>query len=164
MRASAPLRRVPLYLEDVVEDCAKSVRSLAASRGISIRLLLQQDCTFFGDETRLHRLVMNLLDNAIKYSAAGAEVTLRLVGDSEMYRLEVEDTGMGIPPDVQPHVFERFVRADPARSHADAEASGAGLGLSISRWIAEAHRGRLELVRSSPGGTTFRLTLPRVNG
>lgn len=160
----APLRRAPLYLEDVVEECARAVRALASSRGISIRLLLQPDSTFFGDEALLHRLVMNLLDNAIKYSPAGAAVTLRLVGDVEMYRLDVEDTGPGIPPAVQPHVFERFIRADQARSHTDAAVSGAGLGLAIARWIAEAHRGRLELVSSSSRGTTFRLTLPRASG
>lgn len=159
----APLRRAPLYLEDVVEECARALRSLAANRGIIVELQLQPDLTFVGDDALLHRLVTNLLDNAIKYSPAGTVVTLRLEGDEAAYHLEVEDTGPGIPAAVQPHVFERFVRADPARSHADTEVTGAGLGLSIARWIAEAHFGALELVRSSPAGTTFRLSLPRAD-
>lgn len=115
-----------------------------------------------GDEELLYRLVLNLLDNAIKYSGAGNTVTVRLGTDAAGFRMEVEDTGPGIPREVQPHIFERFVRASDARTHdGESVTSGAGLGLAIARWIAEAHGGRLELDRSDARGTTFSLRLPR---
>ena len=106
--------------------------------------------------------MLNLLDNAIKYSPAGAAVTVRLSRDERHYRLEVEDTGPGIPLEIHSRIFDRFVRADVARGHdnGDALTSGAGLGLSIARWIAEAHGGTLALERSSPEGSLFVLTLP----
>ena len=156
----APVRHAPLYLDEVIADCAREVRALAQSRGITVTLELPDEAPFIGDEALLHRLVLNLLDNAIKYSPSGAVVTLRLGLDGDNYRLEVEDTGPGIPTDVQPHIFERFVRADAARSHDDTHTSGAGLGLSIARWIAEAHNGQVELARSSAEGTVIVLSLP----
>jgi heavy metal sensor kinase len=159
-----PIRRVPLYLDEVIADCARAVRALAQSRDVTLTLDLPDEAPFTGDEALLHRLVANLLDNAIKYSAAGAAVTLRLSTDHQSYRLEVDDTGPGIPADVQPRIFDRFVRADAARSHDDVHASGAGLGLSIARWIAESHGGRLELGRSSASGSVFVLILPVTSG
>jgi heavy metal sensor kinase len=155
-----PVRRAPLYLDEVIGECVREVRSLAHQRGVAIELELLDEAPWTGDEALLHRLVLNLLDNAIKYSPACAVVTVRLTRPATGYRVEVEDRGAGIPPEVQPHVFERFVRADSARSHDAARFSGAGLGLSIARWIAEAHGGELLLVRSSAAGTIFALTLP----
>jgi heavy metal sensor kinase len=156
----APLRRAPLYLDEVIAECARNVRALARSRGVTVTLHVPDEAPFTGDEPLLHRLVLNLLDNAIKYSASGAMVTLTLNAHNHQYRLEVADTGQGIPTDIQPHIFERFVRANVARSHDDTNTSGAGLGLSISRWIAEAHGGQLMLESSSPAGSVFVLTLP----
>jgi signal transduction histidine kinase len=155
-----PVRHAPLYLDDVIAECARVVRGVAQSRGVALTLQLPQEAPFTGDEALLHRLVLNLLDNAIKYSSAGGMVTLRLRVDDDRYRLEVADTGQGIPAEVQPHIFERFVRADTARLHDDTHTSGAGLGLSIARWIAEAHGGQLELARSTAEGTVFVLSLP----
>lgn len=155
-----PMRLVPLYLDELVAECARAVRALAKNRGITFDLQLPGEAPFTGDEALLHRLVTNLLDNAIKYSAPGATVSLRLFCDDNAYRLVFEDTGPGIPAEVQPHIFDRFVRADAARSYDDSQANGAGLGLSIARWIAEAHGGRLELEHSSASGTVFVLTLP----
>ena len=155
-----PVRHAPLYLDEVIADCARVVRALAESRGITVNLELIDEASFVGDEALLHRLVINLLDNAIKYSPSGATVTLRLTSDGDTYQLEVADTGPGIPPELQPHIFERFVRADAARSHSDTHTSGAGLGLSIARWIAEAHGGQLGIARSSSEGSVFVLSLP----
>jgi heavy metal sensor kinase len=155
-----PIRHEPLYLDEVIADCARVVRALAQRREITVILDLPDDAPFVGDEALLHRLVLNLLDNAIKYSPAGSSVTLRLKCIDSWYELEVEDTGPGIPADVRPHVFERFVRADAARARTDTHTSGAGLGLSISRWIAEAHGGELEVARSSAAGSVFILRLP----
>jgi signal transduction histidine kinase len=106
-------------------------------------------------------VLLNLLDNAIKYSPSGGTVTLALTRTSHEYHITVTDEGAGIPVEAQPHIFDRFFRADKARSRANVDSTaGAGLGLAIGRWIAEAHGGRLELVRSNGNGTEFRLALP----
>jgi len=108
-----------------------------------------------GDADRLRQLGVILLDNAVRYTQAGA-VTLRLTGGHGAI-LSVSDTGPGIAPEHLPHIFERFYRADPARS---SDQGGFGLGLAIARWIAEAHGGRIE-VTSAPGrGSTFSVRLP----
>jgi signal transduction histidine kinase len=103
---------------------------------------------------------MNLLDNAIKYTPAGGRVTIACRRAGEEYALSIADTGSGIPADLQPRIFERFFRADKARSRTENDGGGAGLGLSISRWIADAHHGRLELTRSDANGSTFTAYLP----
>jgi len=74
--------------------------------------------------------------------------------------VDIADTGCGIPAELRPRIFERFFRADKARSHSENDGGGAGLGLAISRWIAEAHHGRLELTRSDSTGSTFSANLP----
>jgi signal transduction histidine kinase len=105
-------------------------------------------------------MILNLLDNAIKYTPEGGRVTVHCHCAAEEYVLSITDTGVGVPAELQPRIFERFFRADKARSRAETDGGGAGLGLSISRWIAEAHHGRLELTRSDPTGSTFTAFLP----
>jgi signal transduction histidine kinase len=112
------------------------------------------------DEELIRRMTMNLLDNAIKYTREGGSVRVECRRVDGHYTLTVTDTGSGIPIDVQERIFERFFRADKARSYSSAESAGAGLGLPIARWIAEAHRGRLELLRSDNTGSTFGVFLP----
>jgi signal transduction histidine kinase len=154
-----------LYLDELVDDCARSVRALAVRSHVDLHVVTHDvDVAFEGDDEMLRRLVTNLLENAVKYSREGAEVTITLSKAPGGYRLSVRDTGEGIAPEAQPHVFERFFRADTARSHqlhgAQSSGSGAGLGLAIARWIAEAHGGTLNLVASSPAGSEFVLWLP----
>jgi two-component system OmpR family sensor kinase len=103
----------------------------------------------------LERAVGNLVENAVQYTPAGTRITVRCWTAEGCARVEVDDSGPGIPPEHAPHVFERFYRGDPARSRG----SGAGLGLPIASAIAAAHGGALELVRARPGAL-FRLTLP----
>lgn len=156
-----PVRRDAVYLDDIVSDTVREVRSLAEARGVDVTFESAPETPIVGDELLLHRLVLNLLDNAIKYSSAGGRVTARLRARDSEYVLEVEDTGPGIPRELQSHIFDRFVRADASRSHReDMLTSGAGLGLPIARWIAEAHGGTLELVRSDETGSLFVLRLP----
>jgi two-component system, OmpR family, sensor kinase len=156
-----PLRREALYLEEIVDESARAVRALAQERGVRIDLLPLEDSPFNGDADLLGRVLLNLLDNAIKHSPAGATVTLSLARRGHEYHISVVDVGPGIPADAQSQIFERFFRADKTRSREGAgETSGAGLGLAIGRWIAEAHDGRLELVRSDARGTEFLVALP----
>jgi heavy metal sensor kinase len=157
-----PLKREPLYLEDVVDEAARAGQSLAAEKGVQVALLPLEDSPFTGDADLLGRVLLNLLDNAIKHSPRGGTVTLSLSHTPSEYHISVADVGPGIPLEAQSQVFERFFRVDKTRSRTDAEATaGAGLGLAIGRWIAEAHGGRLELVRSDSAGTEFRLALPK---
>ncbi len=160
-----PLRREALYLEEVVDEAARAVRTLAQERQVRVELLPLDDSPFDGDADLLGRALLNLLDNAIKHSPAGATVTLALTRQAHEYHINVMDEGPGIPPEAQAHIFERFFRADRSRGRDGRDAtSGAGLGLAIGRWIAEAHGGRLELVRSDERGSEFRISLPVSNG
>jgi heavy metal sensor kinase len=156
-----PLRREALYLEDVVDEAARAVRNLARERDVRVQLLPLDDSPYDGDADLLGRVLLNLLDNAIKHSPPGGTVTLALTRAAREYHITVTDEGAGIPAEAQSHIFERFFRADKARSRTTGDATaGAGLGLAIGRWIAEAHGGRLELVKSSGSGSEFLLALP----
>jgi signal transduction histidine kinase len=113
-----------------------------------------------GDEGLIRRMILNLLDNAIKFTPAGGEVRVEVSRAGADYFVRITDTGRGIPAEAQPHVFERFYRADRARARDGEPDGGAGLGLSIAAWIAEAHGGQITLERSDPTGSTFVVRLP----
>ena len=147
------LEPTELYLADLAADAARSVRTLAARKGITVTHESQGDLPARGDEALLRRLVLNLLDNAIKYTPVGGRVTVVSERRGEWNVVEVTDTGPGIAPEIQPRIFDRFFRHERA-------GGGAGLGLSIARWIAQVHGGRLELVRSDATGSTFAVELP----
>jgi len=160
-----PIRRGPVYLEEIVDDAARAVRALAHERDVRIEVTPLQDSPFSGDADLLGRLMLNLLDNAIKHSPPGGVVTLSLSRVGREYWIGVADQGSGIPADAREQIFERFFRADKTRSRdGSVDTSGAGLGLAIARWIAEAHGGRLELVRSSASGSEFQVALPASDG
>jgi two-component system OmpR family sensor kinase len=152
------------YLDELAAEVARSVRTLVAERELTLQLDATQEMPFRGDENLLRRLLLNLLDNAIKHTPRGGEVKISCKREGEHYIITVSDTGRGIPAEAQPHIFDRFYRADSARSRAEDDSaglrSGAGLGLSIARWIAEAHDGRLELLHSSATGSVFQLIVP----
>jgi heavy metal sensor kinase len=156
-----PLAREELYLADLVADAAHRVRTLAARKDVTIACDARGDLPFRGDPGLLRRLVLNLLDNAIKYTPAGGRVHVVAERRGDDYVVEVADSGPGIPPEAQPRIFDRFFRANrDGGADGAAGAGGAGLGLAIARWIAEAHGGRLELTRSGPRGSTFTALLP----
>jgi len=150
-----PLQPHDFYLDELVAECVHSARTLAQAKRISLCFEGTAESPIHADESLLRRMIMNLLDNAIKYTPAGGRVTVACRRVGAEYVLSIADTGVGIPADLQPRIFERFFRADMARSRAENDGGGAGLGLSISRWIAEAHHGRLELTRSDSNGSTF---------
>jgi heavy metal sensor kinase len=155
-----PLQPRDFYLDELVGECVHSARTLALAKRISLNFEQAPESPIRADESLLRRMILNLLDNAIKYTPDGGRVTVICRRAADEYVLSIADTGGGIPADLQPRIFERFFRADKARSRVENDGGGAGLGLSISRWIAEAHQGRLELTRSDTGGSTFTALLP----
>ncbi len=151
------LVRAPRDLNAIVRDACAYQRELAPGREIALRLSpdrLDCDC----DAALIEQVVLNLLSNALKYSAADSVVSVSLAGDASTVACSVRDDGMGIPRDAQHHVFERFFRAPNAAS-----ITGSGLGLSLSRTIADLHGGSLSFVSREGEGSTFTLTLPRAD-
>ena len=112
-------------------------------------------------------MLLNLLDNSIKYTPNGGAVSVAAQDSPDGATISVSNNGPGIPPELQPRIFERFFRGDQTRTRSDSARgsshteSGAGLGLSISKWIAEAHHGSLGLTSSGPAGTVFTAHLPK---
>jgi two-component system, OmpR family, sensor kinase len=155
-----PLSLRDAYLDELATEVLHRARSLALAKNITLSSSIEGDLPIHADEVLLQRMLLNLLDNAIKYSPPGSNVELVCRHEGENYVIKVSDNGPGIPGDLQPRIFERFFRADKARSRSDGSSTGAGLGLAISRWIAEAHHGRLELTRSDSSGSTFSFLLP----
>ena len=154
-----PLSYSDFYLEELAAECAKNVRTLAAAKQITLTCEAADEAPIRGDEALLRRMLLNLLDNAIKYTPAGGSVAVHCAEQNGNYLLSVRDSGPGIPADLRSRIFERFFRVDKARSRE--QDGGAGLGLSIGAWIAAAHGGQLELTNSTSEGSTFTAALPK---
>jgi heavy metal sensor kinase len=153
------LARSDFYLDELAADCVRATRTLAQAKNISLAAVAPHEMPVRADEDLLRRMILNLLDNAIKYTPAGGRVSLACSVAPEGYQLSVTDSGPGIPAEMQSRIFERFFRIDRARSRTGRD-GGAGLGLSIARWIAEAHLGRLDLARSDATGSEFKAHIP----
>ena len=147
----------PVDLQAVSRRVVERARGAAAEAGLELAFE-SSPARARGDAGLLERAVGNLVENAVKYSLRGTRIEVRCDIADGTARVEVEDTGPGISLEHVPNLFERFYRGDPARSR-----GSAGLGLPIARAIAEAHGGRLELVRPRPGAL-FRMTLPEAPG
>jgi len=155
---TAPLHRETVDLRAIVEETGETGELLAAEAGVSMEVA--DPVIVPVDASRIRQLILNLLTNAVKYTPAGGSVRLQLGPSNGRVTLTVADSGVGIAPGDLPHIFDRFWRADSARTRTG-ERSGTGLGLAICKWIAEAHGGTID-VQSRPGrGTTFTVTLPR---
>ncbi len=147
-----------IYLDEFLTDCVRKVRVLAEKRNVSLEMLAAEELPMSGDEQLLQRLFINLLDNAIKYNRTGGRVSVEAKKTGEKYEVTITDTGAGISADEQAKIFERFYRADLARSRtAETVTSGAGLGLSIAQWIAGIHHAEILLVHSDETGSVFRV-------
>ena len=158
-RADAGQFRVnlaPVYLDEIVGEAIRSMRVLANQKNIGLSLKADAEMPFNGDESLLRRLFLNILDNAVKYTPNGGRISVACMSVGTHYHITVTDDGIGIPGGEQSNIFDRFYRVDKARSRAgDTEATGAGLGLSIAKWIAEIHGGDIKLVSSNNDGSVF---------
>jgi heavy metal sensor kinase len=140
----------------LVEEACDLFEPLADEKDLSIEIKVPPQCLLYGDKSKLQRALANLLDNAIKYTSSGGNITVFVKKDEKWVIISVHDTGIGILPKDIPHVFDRFFRADESRSE-----PGAGLGLSLVRAIVHAHGGDIK-VSSDPGvGSTFTVVLPQ---
>jgi two-component system, OmpR family, sensor kinase len=157
----APLAVEDCDLRDLVVDVAETAGMLGESVGVTeVHAVPERPVRLAVDRVRIREMLLNMVTNAIKYTPPGGTITLSLEEDAEAVTLSVRDTGIGMAPGDLPHIFERFWRADPARSRTG-ERPGVGLGLAITKWIAEAHGGSIT-VQSRPGrGSIFTVRLPK---
>ncbi len=153
---SKPAEKKPVDLAHVVASVAQQFLPQAQARGLKLNLSLPETLLLSGDEPQLIQVVVNLLSNAVRYTEQG-EINVKLYTQDGFAVLEVRDTGIGIPSEHLPRIFERFYRVDRARSRAS---GGTGLGLSIVRHIVEAHSGKVEVESKLHEGSTFRVHLP----
>jgi heavy metal sensor kinase len=155
---SARPAHVPLDLGALVSHVVETMRPLAEAKDLNLQAESNGSLAVLGDEVRLRQVFYNLLDNAIKYTPAGGRIEVRLHDRDGTAIVTLHDTGIGIPPEHLPRVFDRFYRVDKARSRAE---GGTGLGLSIAQSIIAAHGGRIELESQLGQGTACTVTLPQ---
>ncbi|HEY7288312.1 MAG TPA: ATP-binding protein [Vicinamibacterales bacterium] len=149
------LRRESVSLDEVAARAVDLYKDVADSKTVDVQLETEAGTLVFGDRTRLEQVAANLIDNAVKYTPAGGRVNVKVLRADGRALLEVSDTGVGIPADELPRIWDRLFRGDTSRAE-----RGLGLGLSLVKAIVEAHGGTAE-VRSAPGaGATFTISLP----
>jgi signal transduction histidine kinase len=157
----APLAVDLCDLRELVSEAGETANILAEANRIVVRTEIPSAPVILPvDRNRIRQLLLNLVTNAVKYTAAGGEVDVGLVDHGAVVQIEVRDTGVGIAAGDLPHIFDRFWRADPARTRDEAKA-GTGLGLAITKWIAEAHGGTITVHSRPSRGTVFTVSLPR---
>jgi two-component system, OmpR family, sensor kinase len=150
-----PLEPVSFYLDELLDETVRGLRVLTPE-SISIAFECPEDIQMYGDETLIRQLITNLVENAVRHSPEGATVRVFVRTGDDGIVLDVIDQGSGISMQDRSRIFDRFVKLDATRE----QRSGAGLGLPLSRWIAEAHGGTLIVADSGLHGSTFRATLP----
>ena len=151
------LEREVVRLDRLVADVAATMELLATEKNITLSVEADAPAPVLGDEARLIQVIMNLVDNAVKYTGEGGSVTLRVHVKDGSVSLSVSDAGIGIEQEHLEHIFERFYRVDPSRSLV---AGGTGLGLSIVEWVVRAHTGTISVVSKAGQGSTFTVQLP----
>lgn len=148
----------PVRLHFLIEDVTSALASHAQSRSVTLRNEVAEDVLVFAEARRLEQMLSNLVDNAIKFNREGGEVWIRHKAGATRDRIEITDTGEGIPSEHLPRIFERFYRVDRARSR---EMGGTGLGLAIVKHLARAHNGEATVHSEVGAGTTFTIELPK---
>jgi signal transduction histidine kinase len=157
-----PVVRETLYLDDAIAGAVDATRAYAEQRRVFVEVGSFEEAKIVGDPALVRRLLLIVLDNALKFTPAGGRVRLDVSAQNGRAAVVVSDSGIGIPPEHLPHVFERFYRGDQVRH--DVAGGGAGLGLAIAQWIASVHGARID-VASQPGtGTRVSITFPLAAG
>ncbi len=151
------LHRDPVDLRILLTNLLSHFKILVDEHQIQLGSVLDEVETVFGDQLRLRQLLVNLLSNAIRYTPAGGKINITLKDVDKGVEIAVADTGIGIPAEDIPRIFDRFYRADKARSR---QYGGSGLGLSIVKWIGDAHRGAIKVDSGVGEGSVFIVTLP----
>ncbi|MBM4178500.1 MAG: heavy metal sensor histidine kinase [Ignavibacteria bacterium] len=151
------IERKPVRISTLVADVCDDVLLIAETKGVQLTTDLQQDLQIIGDKVRLHQAILNVVENAVKYTPTGGAVRVEFRKVEDELRLFVSDTGIGIAPEHIPHLFDRFYRVDKARSK---NIHGTGLGLAIVKWIVDVHHGTIKVVSSEGVGTTMQVTFP----
>jgi two-component system OmpR family sensor kinase len=149
--------REPVNVSTMVQTLTEDLEPVAASKQVKLTCSCDRNVTVSGDSGWIERIVLNLLDNAIKFTRPGGHVRVSVSNRGPTATLEVEDDGIGIPSEAIPHIFERFYRSDPSRSN---RSGGAGLGLSLVKWAVDQHRGSIEVESTAGSGSRFRVHLP----
>jgi signal transduction histidine kinase len=148
-------------LDDLVRESFADTKILAQSHNIHVNLAACEEILISGDRHRLRQLLLNLSDNAVKYNRSDGTITVSLQRHDGLAELKITNTGAGIAPELQPHVFERFFRGDPSHNNT---VEGCGLGLSIAQWIALAHHGSIQFVSKPDKLTVVTVKFPAVGG
>jgi heavy metal sensor kinase len=151
------LKKNRINLTGLISEVGTQVKVIAMAKNIRVHISNDSGVAVIGDRLRLRELLLNLVDNGVKYTPEGGEMRISVERDDGRVKLCVLDNGIGIAPEDQPHIFDRFFRVDKARSR---EAGGSGLGLSICKWIVEAHGGEISVESGVGKGSIFTVTLP----
>ena len=148
-------------LRELIADLAETAEILAEPEHIRVSVSMPEEPVLLPiDRGRMQQLLLNLITNAVKYTPSGGTVSIRLADENDIVTIAVHDTGVGISAKDIPHIFDRFYRADLARSRSG-ERPGVGLGLAITKWIAEAHGGTITATSRPGRGTAFSVRIPR---
>ena len=145
-------------LTKLMLDIAEDAEVLAEMKDITVTTQITENVILKYDSPRIHQALLNIVDNAIKYTPRGGHVSLELKNGKQNAVIVISDTGMGVPEDEVEHIFDRFYRIDKARSK---DIQGSGLGLSIVKWIIDAHLGKITVTSQINKGTTFVFTIPK---
>ena len=144
-------------IQPLLEECASLMRGEAQEKDIDIKIDVQPDVGMLkADQDMIKQVLLNLISNAVKYNRPSGSITMRATSDQDEMILQISDTGLGIPLESQPHIFEKFYRVPGTEKIAE----GTGLGLSICKQIVEVHRGSIEMYSEPDVGTEFTIRLP----
>ncbi len=147
----------PLNVKDVITEAMKMLNMLAENKSVTLQCELDDDCVIFANSDDIHEIVFNLVENAIKYNVENGTVRTILYSKNNRVHVVIDDTGIGIPEEDIPHIFDRFYRVDKSRTN---EIGGSGLGLAIVKDTVEKHNGIIKVQRRQTGGTRFEVSFP----